>query len=98
MHDLNRLSTPVLQDWWERYVCPACMSQARESWGLCADDWHTVPAVTFECSRSAFSPISIPVGELQREGLEREATVARYGRVWTRSATVSKRRGTLEYV
>jgi hypothetical protein len=98
MNDLRKLSTPVLQDWWEHYVCPTCMSQEREGWGLCADRWHSVPAVTYECPGSAFSPLSIPEAELQRSDSPEPATVAKYGRVWTPSSVMSRRHGILSYV
>jgi len=98
MDDLNELTTPVLQDWWERYVCPTCMSRERESRGLCADRWHSVPAVTYECPASAFSPLSIPEAELQGVASAEKATVAKYGRVWTRSNGMGKRRLSPAYV
>jgi hypothetical protein len=98
MNDLNKLSTPVLQDWWEHYVCPTCMSQEREAWGLCSNRWHTVPAVTYECPGSAFSPLSIPEAELQPTAPAEEESVAKYGRVWTRASRLAKRHGTLAYV
>ncbi len=85
MNDLNQMTTPVLQDWWERYVCPACMSKNRDTPGLCTDAWHSVPALTFECPGSAFSPLSIPVAELQQSGLLGARTVAKYGLEWTRA-------------
>ncbi len=91
MNDLNQMTTPALQDWWERYTCPACMSKNREIAGACTDPWHSIPAVTFECEGSAFSPLSIPVTELQQVGLLGDR-VAKYGLVWTKSATPSKRR------
>src|SRR3954452_9729887 len=81
MNDLRKLSTPVLQDWWEHYVCPTCMSQEREDWGLCADRWHSVPAVTYECPGSSFSPLSIPETELQRSDPSEKASVGKSGRV-----------------
>jgi hypothetical protein len=98
MYDLNRMSTPVLQDWWEHYVCPTCMSKDREGYGLCADRWHAVPAVAYECPGSAFSPISIPVTELEKAGSAGDSSVAKYGRIWTRLTAMARRRGTLEYV
>ncbi len=91
MNDLNQMSTPVLQDWWERYVCPGCMSKHRDSLGQCAHPWHSVPAVTYECAGSAFSPLSIPVTELQQAGLLEATCVAKYGQIWTRSSGPRKR-------
>jgi hypothetical protein len=85
MNDLNQMTTPVLQDWWERYVCPACMSKTRDTAGLCTHPWHSVPALTFECSGSAFSPLSIPVAELQQAGLLEASTVPKYGQEWRRA-------------
>lgn len=85
MNDLTQMTTPVLQDWWERYVCPACMSKDRDTAGLCSHPWHAVPAVTFECPGSAFSPLSIPVADLQQAGLLGSRHVAMYGHTWTRS-------------
>ena len=52
MNDLNRMTMPVLQDWWELYVCPACMSKHRDTAGVCTNPWHSVPAVSFECYQS----------------------------------------------
>jgi hypothetical protein len=86
MNDLNQLTTPVLQDWWERYVCPGCMSKRREGPGICTNGWHAVPALTFECAGSAFSPLSIPVAELSQDEAFGSRQVAKYGHVWTRSA------------
>ncbi len=91
MNDLNQMTTPVLQDWWERYVCPSCLSKHRESPGICANPWHSVPAVTYECEGSAFSPLSIPVAELQQAGLVEACSVAKYGLVWTRSRGEARR-------
>ncbi len=85
MNDLNQMTTPVLQDWWERYVCPACMSKNRDTAELCTDPWHSVPALTYECAGSAFSPLSIPIAELQQAGLLEARTVPKYGQEWTRS-------------
>lgn len=87
MNDLNQMTTPVLQDWWERYVCPTCMSKDRDSAGLCLNSWHTVAAVTYECPGSAFSPLSIPVAELQQVGLLDARQVAKYGLTWTRATS-----------
>ncbi len=86
MNDLNQMTTPVLQDWWERYVCPACLSKHRDSAGGCAHPWHSVPAVTFECEGSSFYPLSIPVTELQQAGLTEAPSVAKYGHTWSRVA------------
>ena len=97
MYDLNTMSTPVLQDWWAHYVCPACMSQEREDWGRCAHRWHAVPAVTYECPGSSCSPLSIPVAELQRAGLTDKSLVTKYGRMWTPAPHVAKRPSALSY-
>jgi hypothetical protein len=97
MNDLNQLTTPVLQDWWEHYTCPACMSRQRESWGRCDDRWHSVPAVTYECDASSFSPLSIPVAELKRLQLTGTSLVAKYGRLWKPAARVAKRPLALVY-
>jgi hypothetical protein len=85
MNDLNQMTTPVLQDWWERYVCPVCMSKERDAAGICADPWHSVPAVLYECAGSAFSPLSVPVTDLQQAGLLGARYVHMYGFTWTRS-------------
>jgi hypothetical protein len=95
MNDLNQMTTPVLQDWWERYVCPACLSKHRDSAGACANAWHAVPAVTFECAGSAFSPLSIPVAELQQAGLIEAPSVPKYGHLWSRVTGHHARRGNL---
>jgi hypothetical protein len=84
MDDLNQMSNPLLQDWWERYVCPACMSKERSGRDSCAHSWHSVPAVTYTCPESSFSPLSIPVDELQLEGRAERPAFAKYGRTWTR--------------
>ena len=97
MNDLKKLSTPVLQDWWEHYVCPTCMSQEREDLGGCGNRWHSVAAVTYECTGSAFSPLSIPVDELAHVGTPGKV-VAKYGRTWTRAAAAAPRRRVLQYV
>jgi hypothetical protein len=86
MNDLNAMTTPVLQDWWERYVCPACMSKHRDA-ASCSDRWHSIPAITYECRGSAFSPLSIPVAELQQGGLLGARSVAKYGLEWTQTDT-----------
>ncbi|WP_210481322.1 hypothetical protein [Naasia sp. SYSU D00948] len=86
MNDLNQMTTQVLQDWWERYVCPSCLSKHRDAAGICGNPWHSVPAVTYECAGSAFSPLSIPVTELQQVGPLGAPTVAKYGLVWTPAA------------
>jgi hypothetical protein len=98
MNDLNQMTTPVLQDWWDRYVCPACMSKRRETTGLCLDPWHSIAAVTYECAGSAFSPLSIPVTELRQEELQGERPVEKYGHQWTRSAAGPRRRTQLSVV
>jgi hypothetical protein len=85
MNDLNQMSTPVLQDWWERYVCPTCMSKHRHTEEPCDHPWHGVPAVLYECPGSAFSPLSIPVTELREAGLLGAPVVSMYGHTWTRS-------------
>lgn len=87
MNDLRRMTTPALQDWWERYVCPACMSADRETHTRCPDPWHAEPAVTYACAASSLSPLSIPVAELQREGLLGKPLVRKYGRIWTLTST-----------
>ncbi len=98
MNDLNDMTTPVLQDWWERYVCPACMSKHRQPAGICAHEWHLVPAATFECAGSAFSPLSIPVAELQQAGSLSSGAVAKYGHTWTRSAAEARPRWVPSFV
>lgn len=82
MNGLDEMSTPMLQDWWEHYVCPACMSTEREARGLCSHVWHSISAVTYECASSAVSPISIPVADLQRAGLLGIPLLQKYGRMW----------------
>ena len=97
MYDLNQMTDPALQDWWERYVCPTCMSKQRNGWGLCADSWHAIPAVTYECPKSSLSPLSIPVTELQQAGLLGRLPVRKYGRTWTPAAAVARRPAALGY-
>ncbi|WP_210505895.1 hypothetical protein [Naasia sp. SYSU D00057] len=98
MNDGNQMMTPVLQDWWERYVCPSCMSKERTGAGLCANEWHAVPAVLYECAASAFSPLSIPVADLQQAGLLGARHVAMYGFTWTRSRPRPQRPPVLGFV
>jgi len=98
MNDLNQMTTPVLQDWWERYVCPACMSKDRDTAGHCTDPWHSVPALTYECPGSAFSPLSIPIAELQQAGLLEASTVAKYGLEWRRSTARARQPRLLGFV
>ncbi len=98
MNDGTQMTTPVLQDWWERYVCPTCMSKHRETIGSCGDAWHAVPAVTYECTGCAFSPLSIPVAELQQGGLLESRFLGKYGQVWTRSAMQPRPRRALGFV
>ncbi|WP_210481733.1 hypothetical protein [Naasia sp. SYSU D00948] len=98
MNDLKQMTTPVLQDWWERYTCPACMSKSREIAGFCGNPWHTIPAVTYECEGSSFSPLSIPVAELQQAGLLGRCAVPKYGLVWTKSTGPARSRRVLGFV
>jgi hypothetical protein len=98
MNGLDEMSTPMLQDWWERYVCPACMSTTREARGLCRNAWHSVRAVTYECAGSAVSPLSIPVAELQRAGLLGTPLLPKYGRMWHSTVTPPRRSVITGYV
>lgn len=98
MNDLNRMTIPALQEWWERYVCPGCMSARREPARVCANPWHTIPAVTYACVESAFSPLSIPVAELQQAGLLGLPAVSKYGQVWTLTASRPGRPSEAGYV
>jgi hypothetical protein len=98
MNDLTQMTTPALQDWWERYTCPGCMSKHRDVAGVCPDAWHSIPAETYECKGSAFSPLSIPVEELKQVGQVGAPSVAKYGLVWTLVAGSARRPKTLQFV
>jgi hypothetical protein len=98
MNGLDEMTTPVLQDWWEHYVCPECMSTTRESAHVCSNSWHTVEAVTFECPGSAVSPLSIPIAELERAGVAGTGELRKYGRLWVTAPSRLRRRLVASYV